>query len=307
MPDLLYEKRDHFAIFTMNRPERLNALGGAMQEDLKRAVADFEADPEMRAGIVTGAGRAFCAGADLKESNDQFSAGQTKPTVRFSESAPYSLAQKPYIAAVNGLAVGGGLERALDCDIRICSTNAWFALFEPKRGRMAGYAIHHLPRMINLAAASYMLLTGDRVEPGARQGVGHCRRGGRAGAAAASGDRDRGDDRGQRPAGGEGHQGCLPRLAARQHGLLLPPQRVGLPGQHRQLGGHPRGRPRLRGEAPARLAGPLTAAPQPTGSARYHATSRASRSAISSGVSPARSPSTAAVCSPSRGARRLES
>ena len=154
-----------FAIFTMNRPERLNALGGAMQEDLKRAVADFEADPEMRAGIVTGAGRAFCAGADLKESNDQFSAGQTKPTVRFSESAPYSLAQKPYIAAVNGLAVGGGLERALDCDIRICSTNAWFALFEPKRGRMAGYAIHHLPRMINLAAASYMLLTGDRVEP----------------------------------------------------------------------------------------------------------------------------------------------
>ena len=165
MPDLLYEKRDHFAIFTMNRPERLNALGGAMQEDLKRAVADFEADPHMRAGIVTGAGRAFCAGADLKESNELFSAGQTKPTVRFSESAPYSLAQKPYIAAVNGLAVGGGLERALDCDIRICSTEAWFALFEPKRGRMAGYAIHHLPRMINLAAASYMLLTGDRVEP----------------------------------------------------------------------------------------------------------------------------------------------
>ena len=149
----------------MNRPERLNALGGAMQADLEAAVADFEADPEMRAGIVTGAGRAFCAGADLKESNEQFSAGETKPVVKLPPSAPYSLAQKPFIAAVNGLAVGGGLERALDCDIRICSTDAWFALFEPKRGRMAGYAIHHLPRMINLAAASYMLLTGDRIEP----------------------------------------------------------------------------------------------------------------------------------------------
>lgn len=165
MPELLYEKYDHYATFTMNRPERLNALGGVMHDELTRAIADFESDPDMRAGIVTGAGRAFCAGADLKESNEQFSAGQSKPVVRLPSSAPYSLAQKPYIAAVNGLAVGGGLERALDCDIRICSTDAWFALFEPKRGRMAGYAIHHLPRMINLAAASYMLLTGDRVEP----------------------------------------------------------------------------------------------------------------------------------------------
>ena len=165
MHDLLYEKRGRYAVFTMNRPERLNALGGAMQEDLEAAIADFEADPEMRAGIVTGAGRAFCAGRDLKESNQEFAAGETKPVVRFAPSAPYSLAQKPFIAAVNGLAVGGGLERALDCDIRICSTDAWFALFEPKRGRMAGYAIHHLPRMIHLAAASYMLLTGDRVEP----------------------------------------------------------------------------------------------------------------------------------------------
>ena len=165
MPDLLYEKRGRYAVFTMNRPERLNALGGAMQEELEAAIADFEADPEMRAGIVTGAGRAFCAGRDLKESNREFAAGETKPVVRFAPSAPYSLAQKPFIAAVNGLAVGGGLERALDCDIRICSTNAWFALFEPKRGRMAGYAIHHLPRMIHLAAASYMLLTGDRAGP----------------------------------------------------------------------------------------------------------------------------------------------
>ena len=231
-----------------------------MQEDLKRAVADFEADPEMRAGIVTGAGRAFCAGADLKESNEEFSAGRTKPTVRFNDSAPYSLAQKPYIAAVNGLAVGGGLERALDCDIRICSTEAWFALFEPKRGRMAGYAIHHLPRMINLAAASYMLLTGDRVEPEKAKEWGIVAEVVEPGQLMPRAIEIAEMIAGKRTAGGQGHEGGLPRLAARQHGLLLPAQRVGLPGQHRQLGRHPRGRPRLRREAPAGLEGPLTAA-----------------------------------------------
>jgi enoyl-CoA hydratase/carnithine racemase len=71
MPDLLYEKRDHVAVFTMNRPERLNALGGTMMSDLAEALADFNADPEMRAGILTGSGRAFSAGADLKEMNQR--------------------------------------------------------------------------------------------------------------------------------------------------------------------------------------------------------------------------------------------
>ena len=64
MPDLLYEKRDRFAVFTMNRPERLNALGGTMMDDLSEALRDFNADPEMRCGILTGTGRAFSAGAD---------------------------------------------------------------------------------------------------------------------------------------------------------------------------------------------------------------------------------------------------
>ena len=67
MADLLYDKHDNYAVFTMNRPERLNALGGSMQAELMEALADFTADPAMRAGILTGAGRAFSAGADLKE------------------------------------------------------------------------------------------------------------------------------------------------------------------------------------------------------------------------------------------------
>ena len=69
MPDVIYEKNPegHYAVFTLNRPERLNAIGASVKEALAAARADFEADSEMRCGIVTGAGRAFCAGADLKE------------------------------------------------------------------------------------------------------------------------------------------------------------------------------------------------------------------------------------------------
>ena len=77
----------------------------------------------------------------------------------------YSDSPKPFIAAVNGLAIGGGMETALDCDIRICSTDAYFGLFEPKRGIMAGYGIHHLPRVVGFSAANYILLTADRISP----------------------------------------------------------------------------------------------------------------------------------------------
>ena len=76
----------------------------------------------------------------------------------------YSDSPKPFIAAVNGLAICGGMETALDCDIRICSTATCFGLFEPKRGIMAGYGIHHLPRVIGFSA-NYVLLTADRIEP----------------------------------------------------------------------------------------------------------------------------------------------
>ena len=102
MPDLLYEKRDDYAIFTYNRPERLNALGGQLINQLTEAVEDFTEDPKMRVGIVTGSGRAFCAGGDLKEMAEGTFKGQ------FAATYPYSGNPKPFIAAINGLAVGGG-------------------------------------------------------------------------------------------------------------------------------------------------------------------------------------------------------
>lgn len=168
MPDMLYEKRDHYAIFTMNRPERLNALGGTMQADLMAALEDFNADPEMRAGIVTGTGRAFSAGADLKEMSDRnakAAPGSARGASFHPEMLRFSRNPRPFIAAVNGLCVAGGLERALDCDIRICSTEAYFGLWEVKRGIMPGYGIHHLARLVPFGEAMYIMLTADKILP----------------------------------------------------------------------------------------------------------------------------------------------
>ena len=174
MPDMIYEKHPagHYAIFKMNRPDRLNALGGAMRDDLAAALEDFTPDPEMRVGIVTGEGRAFSAGADLKEMAERNAASGQREQQERSQVAPtdsgrpgpsFSRNPKPFIAAVNGLAIGGGLERAADCDIRIASTEAYFALFEVKRGIMAGYAIHNLARIMPFGEAMYLLLTGDTI------------------------------------------------------------------------------------------------------------------------------------------------
>jgi enoyl-CoA hydratase/carnithine racemase len=164
MSDLEYEKKDSYAVFTLNRPERLNALSMNLWNEIAEALADFNEDPAMRAGIVTGTGRAFCAGQDLKETAERNAKGQPR-RFRKLDGLGYSDSPKPFIAAVNGLAIGGGCETALDCDIRICSTLASFALFEPRRGLMAGYAIHHLPRAIGMAAANYLLLTTDQIGP----------------------------------------------------------------------------------------------------------------------------------------------
>ena len=143
------------------------ALGGQLRQEMAEHVDDFNADPNMRVGILTGAGRAFSAGMDLKEAADRANTGEGVAAQQTGQVPRliYSGSPKPFIAAINGLAVGGGLEQALDCDIRIMASNAYVGLFEPRRGIVAGYAIHHLPRIVNLWAANHVLLVGDRVEP----------------------------------------------------------------------------------------------------------------------------------------------
>ena len=192
MPELMYEKNEaeHYALFTMNRPDRLNAMGGSMNEELQIALHDFNNDRNMWAGIVTGNGRAFSAGADLREMsdrntrtaevNERFEKGELDAEGRARElfritggggGGPvgslfqFSRSPKPFIAAINGLAVGGGTERAIDCDIRIISTEGYMGLFEVKRGIMPGSGMHMMPRLVPMGEAMYIGLTADRITP----------------------------------------------------------------------------------------------------------------------------------------------
>jgi crotonobetainyl-CoA hydratase len=181
MPDLRYERftNGHYAVFTMDRPDRLNAQGAAMRQELREALDEFAADPEMRAGILTGAGRAFSAGADLKEMTDLYGTlanlTEEQRIEGYRGNQPFGRNPKPFIAAVNGLAIGAGMERATDCDIRIASTEAYFGLFEVKRGIMANYAINNLARVLPYGEATYLMLTGDTlsVEDAHRLGFVH--------------------------------------------------------------------------------------------------------------------------------------
>ena len=168
MADLRYERfpDDHYAVFTMDRPDRLNAQGAQMRAELREALSEFSHDTEMRLGIVTGAGRAFSAGADLREMADNAGSVRASQTEEerieaYRGNQPFGRNPKPFIAAVNGLAIGAGMERAADCDIRIASSEAYFGLFEVKRGILANYAINHLARLMPFGEAMYLMLTGD--------------------------------------------------------------------------------------------------------------------------------------------------
>ena len=163
MPEyVLYEKKGHIAYITLNRPERLNALGTELGLQLRDADTGFAEDEDAWVAIYTGAGeRAFSAGRDLKEVAEQSSrGGSSLPFAR----RPAIEHNKPTIAAVNGLAYGGGMERVLACDIRICSTNATFCLAEVKVGLCPPTAMFILPRLIGLSNAMWMLLGGEPID-----------------------------------------------------------------------------------------------------------------------------------------------
>ncbi len=172
MVALVYERFDRYAIFTMNRPEQLNAQNLAFWHELAEAVDEFNRDPDMRAGILTGAGRAFSAGRDLKEVAARAHDGL--PAVGVPEAAREMLSRspKPFIAAVNGLAVGGGMERALDCDIRLAAPEAYFCLPEPIHGLVAPLATHHLITAIPSGTALWLLLAGERLAAARAREVG---------------------------------------------------------------------------------------------------------------------------------------
>ena len=163
MPYVLYEVQDQVAVITLNRPDRMNALGSELGAELREAEARFAADDDARIGIYIGAGdRAFCAGRDLKEVASG-GAASTPPTAATFERGAVDLG-KPTIAAINGAAYGGGLEKALGCDIRICSDNATMALAEVKVGLCPPSGSFALPRLVGLSNAMWLLLSGEPVD-----------------------------------------------------------------------------------------------------------------------------------------------
>jgi enoyl-CoA hydratase/carnithine racemase len=173
---VVYEKRGHVAYVTLDRPERMNALDAHSHAELIEIFDDFERDDSAWLAIITGAGdRAFCAGNDLKATAEASANGvkRVDAGARFAAITRGYHCPKPLIAAVNGVAAGGGFEIALACDLVIAADTARFGLPEPRVGLIAGAGgIHRLTRQIPLKHAMGMLLTGRLVsaEEGHRLG-----------------------------------------------------------------------------------------------------------------------------------------
>src|SRR5438094_4058773 len=158
-------------IVTLNRPEVMNALHSEAHWEFDGVWNEFSADPNLWVGIITGAGdRAFSAGNDLKVQ----AAGRRgpRPATGFAGLTSRFDLDKPLIAAVNGVAMGGGFETALACDIIVAAETAVFALPEPRVGLIAGSGVHRLPRMIGQKAALGMIRTGRRVSAAEGQALG---------------------------------------------------------------------------------------------------------------------------------------
>jgi enoyl-CoA hydratase/carnithine racemase len=164
-----YETEDHVARITINRPRAMNAIDRAHNDALEEAWRRLNEDPQIRVGVLTGAGeRAFCAGADLKELIPSH-----HRAVRAGERTPWTMGGitlephygKPMIAAVNGHALAGVMELALACDIRLCSPNATFGLAETKWALIPGAGgTQRLPRLVPLGWAMEMILSGEPID-----------------------------------------------------------------------------------------------------------------------------------------------
>lgn len=160
-----FEVKNHVAYVTLNRPEAMNALDPESVSDLNRIWDEVASNPDIRVAVLTGAGgKSFCTGTDMKATPP---ATECMASVYLRDGLPIVPAMKmwkPIIAAINGYAVGGGLEIALACDLRIASSNAKFGLTEVKVASLAGLnGTQMLPRAIPKAVAMKMLLTGEMI------------------------------------------------------------------------------------------------------------------------------------------------
>lgn len=177
--DILVDQHDAVAIITLNRPERMNTMGGTLVEDTIDALASFHTNRDIRAVILTGAGdRAFCAGADVENLQHRSIEGTPMERRRYIQSAQkITLAirqlEKPVIAAVNGVAAGGGCDIALACDIRIASERARFGEVFARIGLFPGTGgTYFLPRLVGIAKALELIWTGDVIDAQEAERIG---------------------------------------------------------------------------------------------------------------------------------------
>jgi enoyl-CoA hydratase len=165
--NILYEKKEKVARITFNRPKSLNALNTALLTELRDALGDAEADVEVRAVVITGAGdRAFCAGVDISELLER-SSTEASEWLRWAQGITTYIEKikKPIIAKVNGFCLGGGLELAMACDFRIASEKAIFGLPEINLAIIpGGGGTQRLTRLIGKTKAMEMLMCGEHID-----------------------------------------------------------------------------------------------------------------------------------------------
>lgn len=159
------EQRGYVKIVTLNRPDTLNAISIELSQRLHKIIDDLMLDKETRVVIITGRGRAFSAGADLKQRRSSNAEEKWRQTLTIADLFDrLEMVEVPVIAAVNGFALGGGFEMALACDMRIASNHSLFGLPEINLASFPGAgAPTRLPRMIGMGKAKELLFTGRRI------------------------------------------------------------------------------------------------------------------------------------------------
>ncbi len=177
--DIIYTEENGIATMTLNRPDKMNAFSPGMQDSMYRVVENASRDKTVRVLIITGAGRAFCSGADVKSlaEGSNRPSSQERPreavTERISLHVLMQKCEKPIIAAVNGAAVGAGLDLALACDIRIASDKARFAELYIRRGILpAAGGTYFLPRLVGIDKACQLIWTGDMIDAREAERIG---------------------------------------------------------------------------------------------------------------------------------------
>ncbi len=162
---VLYEKQENIVTITLNRPDSLNSINRQLRQELGEAIEQFDGEQDAFVAIITGAGRAFCAGRDLKERADDNAAGvQARASHSMSEDRPYMWPRtwKPMIAAVNGFALAGGWSIAQMCDLRIAAEDAKLGISETKWSLLPPFGTI-LPKIIPLPAVLELVFTAEPI------------------------------------------------------------------------------------------------------------------------------------------------